>query len=105
MVDRLVAAARPLPSKVLAANRDAVIALAASNKAEDVRVFGSIARGEDRPDSDIDILVRFQNGASLLDQSSLAIELEELLGVHVDLVSEGGLRDGHDDIRNEAVPL
>jgi len=105
MVERLVSAARPRPSAILAAKRDAVLALALANKAFNVRVFGSVARGEDTPDSDIDILVRFRDGASLLDQSSLAIELEELLGVHVDLVSEGGLRDGHDDIRNEACPL
>jgi hypothetical protein len=105
MLERLVSAARPRPSAVLAAHRDAVLALAAANKAVDVRVFGSIARREDTPDSDIDILVRFRDGASLLDQSNLVIELGELLGVHVDVVSEGGLKDGHDDIRREAVPL
>jgi predicted nucleotidyltransferase len=105
MVERLVSAARPRPSAILTANRDAVLALAAANKAVDVRVFGSIARGEDTPDSDIDLLVRFSNGASLLDQSSLVIELGELLGVHVDVVSEGGLQDGHDDILRDAVPL
>ena len=105
MVERLVSAARPRPSAILAANRDEVLALAAANKAVDVRVFGSIARHEDGPDSDIDILVRFRDGASLLDQSTLAIELAELLGVQVDVVSEGGLRVGHDDVRSEAVPL
>ena len=105
MVGRLVSAARPRPSAVLAANRDAVLALAEANKAVDVRVFGSIARDMDTPDSDIDILVRFRDGASLLDQSNLAIELGQLLGVHVDVVSEGGLRDGHHGIRRDAVPL
>jgi predicted nucleotidyltransferase len=105
MVQRLVSAARPRPSAILAANRVAALALAEANKAADVRVFGSIARQEDTPDSDVDILVRFRDGASLLDQSNLAIELSELLGVHVDVVSEGGLRDRHDDIRSEAVPL
>ena len=105
MVERLVSAARPRPSAILAANRDAVLALAEANKAVDVRVFGSIARQEDTPDSDVDILVRFRDGASLLDQSSLAIELGDLLGVHVDVVSEGGLTGRHDDIRRESVPL
>lgn len=80
MVQRLVSAARPRPSAILAANRDAALVLAEGNKAIDVRVFGSIARQEDTPDSDIDILVRFREGASLLDQSNLAIQLGEFLG-------------------------
>jgi len=105
MIERLVSAARPRPSSILAAHREAVLALALANKAGDVRVFGSIARNEDTPDSDIDVLVRFREGATLLDQSALAIELSELLGVHVDVVSEGGLTDRHELIRREAIPL
>ncbi len=105
MVERLISAARPRPSAILAAHRDAVLAFAAANKAVDVRVFGSVARGEDTPGSDIDLLVRFQEGASLLDQSTLAIELGDLLGVEVDVVSEGGLTDRHQAIRGEAIPL
>ena len=82
-----------------------MLAIARANKAFDVRVFGSIARGDDTPGSDIDLLVRFASGASLLDQSSLVLELEDLLGVRVDVVSEGGLRGDHDEIRRQAVAL
>lgn len=105
MVERLVSAARPRPSSILAMHRAAVLALAEANQADDVRVFGSVARQEDTPDSDVDILVRFREGASLLDQSTLAIELSQLLGIHVDVVSEAGLTQRHADIRREAVPL
>ena len=105
MVSRLVAAARPRPSARLAAHRDEVLAIARANEAFDVRVVGSIARGDDTPGSDIDLLVRFASGASLLDQSSLVLELEDLLGVRVDVVSEGGFRGGHDEIRRQAVAL
>ncbi len=73
-------------------HRDAVIALAARYMADDVRVFGSVARGDATPTSDIDLLVRFREGASLFEQSALWQELEALLGHPVSLVSEGGLR-------------
>jgi uncharacterized protein len=106
MVQRLISAARPRPSTILAAHRAQVLDLARANKAENVRVFGSIVRGEDTADSDIDLLVRFREGASLLDQASLLLELEELLGTRVDLVSEGALRGERDnDILRQAIPL
>jgi predicted nucleotidyltransferase/DNA-binding XRE family transcriptional regulator len=105
MVRRLVAAARPRPRDLLAARRSAVLSLVAANNADRVRLFGSVARGEDNGDSDIDLLVRFREGASLLDQANLAIELTELLGVHVDVVSEGGLTHRHDEIVRQAVDL
>jgi predicted nucleotidyltransferase len=82
-----------------------VLALARANKADEVRVFGSVANGRDTADSDIDLLVRFRSGASLLDQANLTIKLTELLGVRVDVVSEGGLTDRHADILAEAVEL
>jgi predicted nucleotidyltransferase/DNA-binding XRE family transcriptional regulator len=105
MLRRLVAAARPRPSDVLSAHRGQVLALARANKADEVRVFGSVANGRDTADSDIDLLVRFRSGASLLDQANLTIKLTELLGVRVDVVSEGGLTDRHADILAEAVEL
>ena len=57
-------------------------------------VFGSAARGEMRPDSDIDLLVEFLPGAevSLLDHAGLMLDLSELLGRKVDLVSKNGLK-------------
>ena len=55
--------------------------------------FGSVARGEAKPPGDIDLLVEFKRGTTLLDHAALAEELEELLGVKVNLVSERGLRE------------
>ncbi|WP_278258982.1 nucleotidyltransferase domain-containing protein [Nocardioides convexus] len=70
-----------------------------------MKVFGSAARGDDRPGSDIDLLVTFAPGASLLDQADLKHHLEDLLGVSVDIVSDGGLRGNHARILEEARPL
>lgn len=70
-----------------------------------VRVFGSVARGEARPDSDIDFLVDFEPEATLIDQVGLVQDLQTLLGGHVDVISSGGLGPRHDSIRREAVDL
>lgn len=105
MLSRLLTAARPRPSAVVAAHRAEILRLAGVNKADDVRMFGSIARGEDTPDSDVDLLVRFAPDASLFDQARLILDLEELLGVSVDVVSEGGLTGRHHQIRTDAVAL
>lgn len=99
-------AARPRPSVVLAENREAILRLAAAHKALDVKVFGSVARGEDRPGSDLDLLVTFSPDASLFDQTALTQALEDLLEVHVDLISEGGLStDRSVTIRQQLRPL
>lgn len=105
MVLRILSAAQPRPSTLLREHRAEVLALAAANHASNVRVFGSIARGEDTPDSDIDLLVRFDQGASLFDLVRFAERLEALLGVHIDLLSEAGLDDRHQDIRDQAVAI
>jgi len=105
MLKRLAEAAKPRPSAVLATHRAQVKRLAQQHKATNVRVFGSVARGDDRPGSDLDLLVKFAPGASLFDQIGLAQDLEEALGVHVDVISEGGLRSAHDEIRAQARPL
>lgn len=68
-------------------------------------VFGSVARGEETPTSDIDFLVEFEPGSSLFDLLHISEELEALLGVPVDVVSAGGLKDRDDHIRREAVLL
>lgn len=105
MLARLEAAAKPRPSLVLAKHRATIKKVARNHKALEVKVFGSAARGDDKPGSDIDLLVRFAPDASLFDQAALVQELEETLGVGVDVVSEGGLRAGHDRIRREARAL
>jgi len=61
-------------------------------KAEIVGVFGSYVRGEEKPESDVDILVRFKEGATLFDLVGLAEFLEERIGIKVDVVSERALR-------------
>ena len=70
-----------------------------------VRLFGSVARGEERPDSDV-VLVDFEPHRSLLDQVGFEQDLEELLGCRVDVVSEGGISPYLEaEILREAVPL
>lgn len=105
MLARLRAAARPRPSVLLAMHRSEIHQVASAHKALDIRVFGSVARGDDRPGSDVDLLVRFAPDASLFDQAGLAQAIEDILGVHVDVVSEGGLRSGHDEVRAQARAL
>lgn len=77
--------------ELLNKKRDAVIALAVKHGAQNPRIFGSVARGESSDDSDIDLLVKMEEGRSLLDLSALVLDLRELLGVKVDVVSEDGL--------------
>jgi predicted nucleotidyltransferase len=69
--------------------RDDIMAVAARHRATNIRVFGSVATGSDTPSSDLDLLVHFSDEASLYDQIGLALELENLLGVSVDVISDG----------------
>ena len=105
MERRLLKAIKSRPSVILRKHRTAVLALARKHHASNVRVFGSIARGDDRSESDIDLLVTFSEDASLYDQSELILDLRDLTGVDVDVVSEGGLRAKHHRILSEAVPV
>jgi predicted nucleotidyltransferase len=73
--------------------------------ASSAAVFGSVARGEARPGSDVDLLVDFEPGASLLDHVGLFQDLEELLGVGVDVVTRRALKPRDDHIRAEVVDL
>jgi uncharacterized protein len=70
---------------------DEIEALARKHGAVRIRLFGSVARGEERPDSDVDFLVALEEGRSLLDFVGLKLDLEELLERKVDLVSEGAV--------------
>lgn len=86
--------------------RPAIETLAARHGARNLRVFGSVARGNAGPESDVDVLVRFERGRSLLDLIGLQQDLEELLLYKVDVVSEGGLRPELDQrILREAILL
>jgi len=75
------------PSTALALKRAAVRELVSRYKVANPRVFGSILQGADQEDSDLDLLVDTLPGVTLFDLGGLQIELEELLGVQVDLVT------------------
>jgi predicted nucleotidyltransferase len=80
--------------------------MARQHGAYNVRVFGSVARGEARPDSDVDLLVNLEAGRSLLDLARLVRELESQLGCKVDIVTEAGLRPRiRQEVLKEARPL
>ncbi|HXY57839.1 MAG TPA: nucleotidyltransferase family protein [Methylocystis sp.] len=94
------------PSAVLEAHRQAVRAAVARARAANPRVFGSVLHGEDRDGSDIDILVDALPGATLFDLGGLQVELEEILGVRVDLLTPQELpRRIRDRVMREASPI
>ena len=86
--------------------RREILRLAQVHGAHNVLVFGSVARGESRPDSDIDFLVEMDNGRSLLDLIELGQDLETLLQRKVDILTDQGLSPYLEQrIHAEAVPL
>jgi predicted nucleotidyltransferase len=87
------------------AKRDAIRACAARHHGRRVRLFGSAARGDERVGSDVDFLVDFDADSSLFDLLRLTRELEDLLGVPVDVVSTGGLKERDARILAEAIDL
>lgn len=91
---------------LLREKRDDILNLAAKRGARNVRVFGSVARGESGPDSDVDFLVELDEKTTLLQHNALIRELGDLLGCKVDVVSERGLRPRiRDRVLREAAPL
>ena len=76
---------------LLRGRREEILRIAAKHGARNVRVFGSVARGEAGDESDVDLLVEFEPGRTLFDQAGLVVELEELLERKGDVVTEGGL--------------
>ena len=92
--------------ELLHTKREGILRIAAKYGASNVRVFGSVARGEADEKSDIDFLVNMESGRSLLVLCGLLIDLEELLGRKVDVVTEKGLRDRiRERVLKEAVAL
>ena len=86
--------------------REDVLKIARRHGARNVRVFGSVARGEEGPESDIDLLVDLEAGRSLFDQMDLIEDLEAALGEKVDVVTERVLHwYQRDRVRQEAVLL
>jgi uncharacterized protein len=92
--------------RLLEEKRGEILRLAAEHGAREVRVFGSVARGEADQESDIDFLVELETGRSLLDLGGLQMELESLLGRRVDVVTACGLKARiRERVLQEAVPV
>ncbi len=86
--------------------RTEVMRIAAKYGARNVRIFGSVARGEADAESDVDFLVELEPGRSLFDLGGLLMELQEALSCKVDVVTEKGLRKRiRDRVLREAMPL
>ena len=86
--------------------REKILSLAHQHGAKKLRIFGSVARGQSNAKSDVDLLVEFESGRSLLDHVALIQDLEELLGRKVDVVNERALHWYiRDRVLKEARPL
>ena len=94
------------PSKLVREKRHDILRIAARHGTSNVRVFGSVARGEAGPGSDLDLLVSLAPGRSLLDHVALWQDLEDLLHCKVDVVSEQALHWYiRERVLEEATPL
>ena len=92
--------------EILKDKREEILQIAARHGARNVQVFGSLARGEARPDSDVDILVKLELGRSLLDLIAIKQDLEDLLGRQVDVVTEAAISPYiREEVLKEAVSL
>ena|SRR4030042_2915556 len=92
--------------QILKQKREDILKIASRYGARKVRVFGSVIRGEDRPDSDVDFLIDLEEGRSLMDLGGLLMDLQGLLGRNVDIVTEKGLHWYiKDRVLREARPL
>lgn len=92
--------------ETLTRHRADVLRLAAQYGATDIRVFGSVARGDADESSDIDLLVRMTPGRSVFDIGGLLMDLQDLLGRRVDVVTERGLRPRvREQVLRDAVPI
>ena len=85
--------------------RAAIVRLGERHGASNIRVFGSVVRGDNREESDIDFLVDFEQGRSLFDLIRFKLDLQELLYVTVDVVTPGSLRYLRQRVLTEAQPL
>ncbi|MGJ3700860.1 nucleotidyltransferase family protein [Variovorax sp. AFSI2.2] len=94
------------PSEALSQHRERIREIALSHHVSGVRVFGSVLRGEDGPDSDLDLLVEPTEQTTLLDLGAIRYELKSLLGMEVDVLTPNGLPPKfRDQVLREAVPI
>jgi len=92
--------------EVLGSKRDEILRIAASHGVTTIRLFGSVARGDARPDSDVDFLIETGAETSSWFPAGLVSDLEKILGRHVDVVTVRNLRpELRDEVLDEAVPL
>lgn len=90
----------------LRTRREEILHCAERYGASNVRVFGSVARGDQGPESDVDIIVEFEPHRTLLDHGGLLMDLRDLLGCDVDVVDADAMRPRfRDRVLKEAVPL
>ena len=93
-------------AELVRSRRELILQIAARYGARNVRIFGSVVRGQARADSDVDLLVALGPGRSLLDQIGLEQELQTALGCRVEVVVEGGISPYLEaQIQAEAKPL
>jgi uncharacterized protein len=92
--------------ELIRAHRDKILQIATEHGARNIRVFGSVARGDARPDSDVDFLVDAGSATSSWFPAGLILDLQNLLGRRVEVVTERGLNALiRDDVLREAVPV
>lgn len=92
--------------QLIAEKRDEIVGIAAQHGARNVRLFGSSARGEERPDSDVDLLVDAGPTTSSWFPAGLILDLEQILGRPVEIVTEKGLNPLiKQRVLQEAIPL
>lgn len=91
---------------VVREHREEILAVATRHGARSIRLFGSLARGEARPDSDVDLLIELEPGRSLLDLIAIKQDLEDILDRSVDVLTERSLSPYlRDRVLADAVPL
>lgn len=90
----------------LLSKKAAILEISAKHGARNIRIFGSVARGDEGPDSDIDLLIDLDKDRSLLDHAGLLLELMALMNHKVDVVTEKGLHHRHRQrVLSESIPL
>ena len=96
----------PVTLDLIRKKRSRILTIAGRHGATNLRIFGSVARGEAGSESDLDLLVEMEPGRSLLDHIALIQDLEEDLGCRVDVVTEKALKERYrKKILEEVVPL